>query len=146
MLSMVLLWISATAFGQSMDWSFLASNPGVTYVDNTKLSFTSTDGLLKVEYELVKSINGDNILYYDIQVSPLSGDPVTSLEYHGYSEGSIYEPTELTTLWDNYEGSPLSGSVILPQNDPETLNLVVNVTTSSNINQYFGLFTTYYPN
>lgn len=145
--SILFLWISTATFGQRMDWSYLTSFPQlpITYVDDTKLTYETPDGLLKVEYELV-SINGDNILYYDIQLSPLPGDPVTEFHYWGYSEGSIYGPWLVTSFWDDLDGSPLSGSVVLDQGDPEDFNLAVSVTTSSNLEYYFGFFTTYYPN
>ncbi|MBE8722262.1 hypothetical protein [Sphingobacterium pedocola] len=145
MFSILFLWISTTAFGQSMDWAYFASHPGVSYADDTKLIYESTDGLLKVTYEL-KQINGDNILYYDIQLTPLPGDPITYLQYFGYSEGSIYEEQPHTPFWDDYDGAPLSGSVILNQGDPEYFHLGVGVTTASNIDHYFGFFPIYYPN
>ncbi|GGH06073.1 hypothetical protein FAZ19_04380 [Sphingobacterium alkalisoli] len=145
MFSILFLWMSTMAFGQSMDWTYLSSNPGVTYVDDTKLTYESADGLLKVEYELVR-VNGENILYYDIQVTPTSGDPIIDLEYWGYSEGSIYEEEPHTSLWDEYDGAPLSGSVILNQGDPESLNLAVRITKASYMEHYFGFFTTYDPN
>ncbi|MBD1420473.1 hypothetical protein [Sphingobacterium chuzhouense] len=143
--SVLFLWICTSAFGQSISWDFLASKPGVTFVDDTKLTYESADGVLKIEYELVSS-NGDNILYYDIQLSPLPGDPITELNYYGYSEGSIHGPIVITWFWDEYNGDPLSGSVILDQGDPEDLCLAVEVITSSNTRNFLGFFATYYPN
>ncbi len=130
-----------------MSWDFLSSYPNIpiTYVVDKKLTYESADGVLKIEYELV-TVNGENILHYDIQLSPLYGDPITELEYYGFSEGSIYEPIVYTSLWSRVDGSPLSGSVILNQGDPEDFNLYVEVITSSNTRYHLGFFATYYPN
>ncbi|PRD54226.1 hypothetical protein [Sphingobacterium gobiense] len=146
LLSILFLWTGTVAFGQSISWSFLSSYPHIpiTYVDDTKLTYESANGVLKVEYELVTA-NGENILYYDIQLSPLPGDPITELEYYGFSEGSIYHPIFYTSFWNSVDGSPLSGSVTLNQGDPEDFCLYIEAITSSNIRYHLGFFATYYP-
>lgn len=114
MFSILFLWISTTAFGQSMDWTYLTVFPElpITYVDDRKVSYESPDG-----------------------------------EYYGYSEGSIYvDPNDYIPFWSSYDSSPLSGRVILNQEDPETFYLVVEAYTASSIRYYFGFFTTYDPN
>ncbi|WP_437918789.1 hypothetical protein [Sphingobacterium sp. LRF_L2] len=146
--SILLLWISTTAFGQTIDWSdfhFSAPPGGTLYHDNSTLYYDSGDGKLSFTYEL---LHDGRTLNYEINVNV----PTSSSNYWFYS-GAYEDDYMGAQFWNlDYPSYALgtqtfSGSIYLDYTAPTPVGFHTGIETTSGAWESWGglVFATYYP-
>lgn len=141
-----ILLLCNISFGQRIEWNVDSSHPYVIYVDQSKIAFSSPDGIISGWYEL---LSDGRTLQYEVTIAPHVSGPIYEVGVSAFLDEATTEPAWWDYLYQPYTFGHdyFYGSVYLDYDEPKQfvtavsyLNLAPNWMDRS-----FWTFSTYYP-